>query len=89
MINPNRGTSLVVQWIGLYASKERGTGSITHQETKTLQEAWHDQKRKKKKKNLNGKEYEKEYITESFCCTAEMNTLSMHYISIKLEKTKP
>ena len=39
--------------------------------------------------NLNGKEYEKEYITESFCCTAEMNTLSMHYISIKLEKTKP
>lgn len=50
MINPNRGTSLVVQWIGLHASKERGTGSITHQETKTLQEAWHDQKRKKKKK---------------------------------------
>ena len=80
----------MVQWIGLHVSKERGTGSITHQETKILQEAWHDQKKggKKTTKKPNGKEYEKEYTTESFCCTAEMNTLSTHYTPIKLEKTK-
>ena len=50
--------------------------------------------------NHNGKEYEKEYIymyvcvysihmcvTESLCCTAEVNTtLEINYISIKLKK---
>ena len=48
VINPNEGTSLVIQWLGLHTSKARGTGSVTHQETKILQEAWHNQKRKKK-----------------------------------------
>ena len=36
--------------------------------------------------NHNGKEYEKEYmyiyITESFCCTMEIRTLFINYISM-------
>ena len=41
--------------------------------------------------NHNGKEHEKEYthtyvITESLCCIAEINTLQINYISIKLKK---
>ena len=41
--------------------QERGTGSITHQETKILQEAWHDQKKGKKQtpKNLMEKNMKK------------------------------
>ena len=41
--------------------------------------------------NHNGKGYEKEYIciTESLCCTAEINTtLYINYTLIKLQKSR-
>ena len=47
--------------------------------------------------NHNGKEYEKRiyiyiyiyiYITESLCCTVEINTLSINYNSIKFFKNE-
>ena len=36
-------TSLVVQWLGLYASTARGTGLIPGQGTKIPQATWHGQ----------------------------------------------
>ena len=39
------GTSLVVQWLGLYASTAVGTDLIPHQGTKILQATWHGQKK--------------------------------------------
>ena len=39
------GTSLVVQWLGLYASTARGTGLIPGQGTKIPQATWHGQKK--------------------------------------------
>ena len=37
------GTSLVVEWLGLYASTAEGTGLTPGWETKILQAAWGDQ----------------------------------------------
>ena len=43
--------------------------------------------RKEYEKEKKKKEYEKECITESLCCTAEMNTtLSVNYTSAKKKK---
>ena len=42
-----RGTSLVVQWLRLYASTAGGTGSIPCQGTKILHVACQGQKKKK------------------------------------------
>jgi len=40
--------------------------------------------------NHNGKEHEKMYITESLCCTAEINTtLQLYYNKIKKTKRRP
>ena len=44
----NRGNSLMVQWLGLYASTAGGTGSIPDQGSKILQAAGWGQKKEKK-----------------------------------------
>ena len=44
-----RGTSLVVQWLRLYASTAGGTGSVPCQGTKILHVACHGQKKKKER----------------------------------------
>ena len=40
------GTSLAIQWLGLQASTEGGTGSVPGWGTKIPQATWGDQKRK-------------------------------------------
>ena len=52
-----RGTSLMVQWLRLYASPVGGVGLIFNQETKISHAVWCNQKvkKKKKKKKKEGK----------------------------------
>ena len=48
--NDRLGTSLVVQWLGLWVSTAGGVGLIPGWGTKILHVAWHDQKLKNKYK---------------------------------------
>ena len=51
------GNFLVVQWLGLRASTAKGPGSIPGWGTKILQAMWCSQKKKKKEKKQDVKEY--------------------------------
>ena len=51
MMKLRSGTSLMVQWLRLHASKAGDVGSVPGWGTKILHASWHGQKRKGRKKS--------------------------------------
>ena len=52
----NKGISLVVQWLGLWAPTAGGTGSIPGQGTKILQDMWCGKKQNKQANKISSRD---------------------------------